>query len=113
MRKTTAPQPDPTTPAATNAAGTEEEPLRIASESDPNKVAGALAGLVREDKRIIFAVAIGAAADHQLVKAVAIAKGYLAPSALTLMMSPAFGMTVVDGRRLTTMKHTIYAVRAR
>lgn len=109
MRRTTTPQPDPATPAA----GTEERPLRVASESDPNKVAGALAGLVREGKRIIFAIAIGAAADHQLVKAVAIAKGYLAPSALTLMMSPAFGKTVIDDQERTTMKHTIYAVRAR
>jgi stage V sporulation protein S len=112
MRRTTTPQPDHATPA-TNAAGTEEEPLRIASESDPNKVAGALAGLVREDKRIIFAVAIGAGADHQFVKAVAVAKGYLASSGLTLMISPAFGETVIDGQERTTMKHTVYAVRAR
>lgn len=72
-----------------------------------------LAGLVRKGKKIIFAIAIGAAADHQFIKAVAIARGYLAPAGLTLMISPAFGQTVIDGREVTTMEHTVYAVRAR
>lgn len=55
------------------------EVLKVASNSNPNKVAGALAGVIREKGKAELQ-AIGAGAVNQAVKAIAIARGYLAPS---------------------------------
>ena len=50
------------------------EILKISSKSNPNSVAGAIAGLVKEVDRAEMQ-AIGAGALNQAVKAVAIARG--------------------------------------
>ena len=51
------------------------EVLKISSKSNPNSVAGAIAGLVKEVDRAEMQ-AIGAGALNQAVKAVAIARGF-------------------------------------
>ena len=55
------------------------EVLKISSKSNPNSVAGAIAGLVKENNKAEMQ-AIGAGALNQAVKAVAIARGFVAPS---------------------------------
>lgn len=60
--------------------------LRVSSKSTPNAVAGAIAGVIRE----VEVQAVGAAASNQAIKAVAIARGYLAPAGLDLVCVPAF-----------------------
>lgn len=60
------------------------EVLKVSSKSDPNKVAGAIAGVVREHGKAEIQ-AIGAGAVNQAVKAIAIARGYLAPSGIDLV----------------------------
>ena len=55
------------------------EVLKISSKSNPNSVAGAIAGLVKESNKAEMQ-AIGAGALNQAVKAVAIARGFVAPS---------------------------------
>ena len=53
------------------------EVLKISSKSNPNSVAGAIAGLVKESNKAEMQ-AIGAGALNQAVKAVAIARGFVA-----------------------------------
>ena len=55
------------------------EILKISSKSNPNSVAGAIAGLVKESQKAEMQ-AIGAGALNQAVKAVAIARGFVAPA---------------------------------
>ena len=65
------------------------EVLKISSKSNPNSVAGAIAGLVKESIQARMQ-AIGAGALNQAVKAVAIARGFVAPSGVDLVCIPAF-----------------------
>ena len=53
------------------------EVLKISSKSNPNSVAGAIAGLVKESNKAEMQ-AIGAGALNQAVKAVSIARGFVA-----------------------------------
>ena len=54
------------------------ETLRVSSKSRPNSVAGAIAALLRT-KGEVEVQAIGPQAVNQAVKAIAIARGYIAP----------------------------------
>ena len=65
------------------------EVLRVSTKSNPNAVAGALAGVIRE-KGTAELQTIGAGALNQAVKAIAIARGFLAPSGMDLICRPAF-----------------------
>ena len=79
------------------------EILKISSKSNPNSVAGAIAGLVKESQRAEMQ-AIGAGALNQAVKAVAIARGYIAPSGVDLVCIPAFSEVEVEGEDRTGIK---------
>ena len=58
--------------------------LKVSAKSNPNSVAGALAGVLRE-KGCAEMQAIGAGALNQAVKAVAIARGFVAPGGIDLI----------------------------
>ncbi len=79
------------------------EVLKVSSKSNPNSVAGALAGVVRE-KGNAEMQAIGAGALNQAIKAVAIARGFLAPSGIDLVLKPAFTDILIDGEEKTAIK---------
>ncbi|TDX51832.1 stage V sporulation protein S [Orenia marismortui] len=79
------------------------EILKVASTSSPNKVAGALAGVLRDSSRVELQ-AIGAGAVNQGVKAIAIARGYMAPSGIDLICIPAFIDLKIDGVERTAIK---------
>lgn len=79
------------------------EVLKISSKSNPNSVAGAIAGLVKETHRAEMQ-AIGAGALNQAVKAVAIARGFVAPSGVDLVCIPAFAEVEVEGEGRTGIK---------
>ena len=53
------------------------EVLKVSSKSAPNSVAGAIAGVIREFG-CVEVQAVGAGAANQAIKAVAVARGYLA-----------------------------------
>ena len=72
------------------------EVLKVSSKSNPNSVAGALAGVLRE-KGSAEIQAIGAGALNQAVKAVAIARGFVAPAGVDLVCIPAFADVEVEG----------------
>ena len=63
--------------------------LKISTKSNPNSVAGAIAGLIKEKGKAEMQ-AIGAGAINQAIKAVAIARGFVAPSGVDLICIPAF-----------------------
>jgi stage V sporulation protein S len=77
--------------------------LKVRSQSDPNKVAGALAGTVREQGRAELQT-IGAGALNQAIKSIAIARGFLAPSGIDLVCYPAFVDVEVDGQERTAIR---------
>lgn len=80
-----------------------ENVLKISSKSEPNLVAGAIAGLIKEyDKAELHA--IGAGALNQAIKSIAIARGYVAPSGLNLICIPAFIDVEVEGEARTGIK---------
>ena len=79
------------------------ETLKVGSKSNPNSVAGALANLFKE-KEIIEIQAIGAGALNQSIKAIAIARGFVAPSGKNLIYIPAFTDIVIDGEERTAIK---------
>ena len=64
------------------------EVLKVSSKSNPNSVAGAMAGVVRQSGAVEVQV-VGAGALNQAVKAIAIARGYVAPSGVDLICVPA------------------------
>ena len=77
--------------------------LKVSAKSNPNSVAGALAGVLRE-KGTCEIQAIGAGALNQSIKAVAIARGFVAPSGLDLICIPAFTDILIEGEERTAMK---------
>tara|TARA_Y100000588_G_C14137874_1_gene874661 strand:- start:458 stop:718 length:261 start_codon:yes stop_codon:yes gene_type:complete len=77
--------------------------LKVSSHSNPNSVAGALAGVIRENGSAEIQ-AIGAGAINQAVKAIAIARGYVSPSGIDLVCIPAFADIEIDGEERTAIK---------
>ncbi len=81
----------------------EMEILKVSAKSNPNSVAGALAGVLRE-RGAAEIQAIGAGALNQAVKAVAIARGFVAPSGVDLICIPAFTDIQIEGEERTAIK---------
>ncbi len=79
------------------------EVLKVSTKSNPNSVAGALAAILKE-RNIVEIQAIGAGAINQAVKAVAIARGFVAPSGKDIVCVPAFTDIEIDGEERTAIK---------
>ena len=82
--------------------------LKVSSKSNPNSVAGALAGVVRSCGSVEVQV-VGAGALNQAVKALAIARGYMATSGHDLMCRPTFADIRIDGENRTAIRLQIQA----
>lgn len=82
------------------------EVLKVSAKSNPNSVAGALSGVLRDNGSAEIQ-AIGAGAINQAVKAIAIARGFMAPSGLNLVCIPAFADIVIDGEERTAIKFIV------
>ena len=88
------------------------ETLKVAAKSNPNSVVGALAGVIRKKGRAEMQAigagahnqAIGAGAHNQAIKAVAIARGFGAPSGIILVRIPAFVDVQINGEERTAIK---------
>ena len=79
------------------------EVLKVSTKSNPNSVAGALAAIIKE-KNIVEIQALGAGAINQAVKAIAIARGFVAPSWRDIVCVPAFTDIEIDGEERTAIK---------
>ena len=82
------------------------EVLKVSSKSNPNSVAGALAGVLRQSGAVEVQV-VGAGALNQAVKAVAIARGFVAPSNIDLVCIPTFADIEIDGQSRTAIRLAI------
>ena len=79
------------------------EVLKVSTKSNPNSVAGALAAIIKE-RNTVEIQAVGAGAINQDVKAIAIARGFVAPSGKDIVCIPAFTDIEIDGEERTAIK---------
>jgi stage V sporulation protein S len=91
-------------PAAAGEAG--REVLKVSAKSRPSAVAGAIAGVVREARRAEVQ-AIGAGATNQAIKAIAIARDYLAEDGIDMVCIPEFIDVVIDNEERTAIRFII------
>ena len=82
------------------------EVLKVSAKSNPTAVAGAIAGTVREYGKAEIQ-AIGAGAVNQAVKAIGIARGYVAPAGINLVAIPAFLDLNIDGEERTAIRFIV------
>ncbi|MBC8388081.1 MAG: stage V sporulation protein S [Actinobacteria bacterium] len=80
--------------------------LKVSSKSKPNSVAGAIAGIIREESKVQIQT-IGAGALNQSIKGVAIARGYIAPTGQELVCIPFFKDIEVNGEIKTAIVLTV------
>lgn len=79
------------------------EILKVSSKSNPNSVAGALANVLKEQESVEIQ-AIGAGALNQAIKAIAIARGFVASTGKDLSCIPSFTELEIDGQPRTAIK---------
>ena len=84
------------------------EVLKVAADSKPKAVAGAVAAVLRE-KGMVELQAVGAGAVNQAVKAIAISRGFVAPNGIDLITVPAFTKVIIDGEERTAIKFLVEA----
>ncbi len=96
----------PTSPPAPADSYHGPEMLKVSSKSNPNSVAGAMAGVVREAGSVEVQV-VGAGALNQAIKALAIARGYVAAGGIDLVCVPNFADIEIDGERRTAIRLVI------
>jgi len=80
--------------------------IKVKATSRTAAVAGAIAGVMREQKHAEVQ-AIGAGAVNQAVKAMVLAKGYLAEEGMQIMFVPEFVDVEIDGKVRTAVKIVI------
>ena len=85
------------------------ETLKVSTKSKPSSVAGALANAFKV-RNVVEMQAIGAGAINQAIKAVAIARGYVAPTGKDLIAVPAFSDILIDGEEKTAIKLIVKAI---
>lgn len=81
--------------------------IRVSSQSRPPAVAGAVAGMVRQNRAPVLQ-AVGAGAVNQALKAIAIARSYLAAEGLDLSTVPAFTLVTIAGEDKTAMQLHVF-----
>lgn len=79
-----------------------KEVFKIKSSTDVNKLAGAIAGAVREGAEVELQT-IGAGAVNQAVKATIVAKSFLATGGIDIVLSPTFLDLKIDGAKRTVI----------
>ena len=79
------------------------EVLKVSAHSRPSAVAGAIAAVVRHQGRADVQ-AIGAGATNQAIKAVAIARDYLKPDGIDIVVVPAFIDVMIANEERTAIR---------
>jgi len=82
------------------------EVLKVSAQSNPKSVAGALAAVLRE-RGSAEVQAVGAGAVNQAIKAIAIARGFVAPNGIDLVSVPAFAEISIDGEERTAIRFIV------
>lgn len=82
------------------------ETLKVSAHSKTKALAGALAAVVRNDG-VVELQAIGAGAVNQAIKAIAVARGYVAPNGINLIVIPSFVEVTINDEERTAIKFTV------
>ncbi len=82
------------------------EVIKVSAHSRSTAVAGAIAGVMRDHKHAEVQ-AIGASAVNQAIKAIAIARNYLALDGIEIICLPEFVEIEIEGQERTAVKLTI------
>jgi stage V sporulation protein S len=80
--------------------------IKVSANSRTAAVAGAIAGVMREHKHAEVQ-AIGAGAVNQSVKALILAKGYLANDGIEITCMPEFVDVEIEGKVRTAIKFVV------
>lgn len=80
--------------------------LKVSSKSSPSSVAGAIAGMIKDGVPVEIQ-SVGAGAVNQAVKAIAIARGFLAPVGIEIVCAPAFADISINGENRTAIRFTV------
>jgi stage V sporulation protein S len=80
--------------------------IKVSANSRTAAVAGAIAGVMRENKHAVVQ-AIGAGAVNQAVKALVLATGYLVGDGISIACVPEFVDVEIDGKVRTAIKLVI------
>ena len=80
--------------------------IKVSGTSRTSAVAGAIAGVVRENKHAEVQ-AIGASAINQAVKAMALARGYLAGDGFDIVVIPEFVDVQIEDKIRTAIKFRV------
>ena len=79
--------------------------IKVSSKSISKNVAGSIANSFREGNKVVEIQTVGAGAVNQAIKAISIARGFLAPLGLNLVCTPAFYDVIIDGKQKTATIH--------
>ena len=82
------------------------EVIKVSANSRTSAVAGAIAGVIRENKHAEVQ-AIGAGAVNQAVKALVLATGYLREDGIQVVCVPEFADVTIDEKVRTAIKLVI------
>lgn len=82
------------------------ELLKVSAKSNPNMVAGAIAGIMRENKEVELQ-AIGAGSVNQAVKAIAVARVFLTEDGIAISCVPYFTEVSVGDESRTAIKFVV------
>jgi stage V sporulation protein S len=80
--------------------------IRVAAASRSTAVAGAIAGVMREEEQVDVQ-AIGAGAVNQATKAVIIARGYLELDGIDIVCVPSFVEVMIDDQERTAVRWSV------
>ncbi len=83
------------------------ETLKVSSKSNPNSVAGAIAGALSKEPMVELQ-AIGAGAVNQAVKAVAVARRFLKEGGKEIGMIPGFVDIEIAGEKRTGISIKVF-----
>jgi len=85
------------------------EVIKVSARSRSTAVAGAIAGVIRE-QGYAEVQAIGASAVNQAIKATAIARGYLQEDGIAIASIPVFTEVDIQGLERTAVKLVVWTV---
>ena len=77
--------------------------IKVSAQSRTSAVAGAIAGVLRDNQRAEIQV-IGAGAVNQAVKALIVAKGYMADEGVEISCSPSFVEVMINDQERTAIR---------
>ena len=83
--------------------------IKVSSKSISQKVAGSIANSFREGCTSVEVQTVGAGAVNQAIKAISIARGYVAPLGMNLICTPAFYDVIIDGKEKTAIRLIVEA----